>query len=82
MANGAIERYLLEFNDALVAGAERRERILAEVEDHLRDAAASLQASGMPEVEVEAVTRLGEPAAAAERFGPDPPAGAAAGPLV
>ena len=74
MANGAIERYLLEFNDALVAGAERRERILAEVEDHLRDAARSLQAAGMPppEAEVEAVARFGEPAAAAERFGPDP----------
>ena len=74
MASGAIERYLLEFNDALVAGAERRERILAEVEDHLRDAAESQVATGSApdEAEREAVRRFGDPAAAAERFGPDP----------
>lgn len=42
MASAAVERYLLEFSDALVAGAQRRERILCEVEDHLRDATESL----------------------------------------
>ena len=74
MASGAVERYLLEFNDALVAGAERRERILAEVEEHLRDATEALIATGLPagEAELEAVRRFGAPAQAAERFGADP----------
>ena len=74
MTSGAVERYLLAFNDAMVAGAERRERIVAEVEAHLRDATEALIATGMtPDAaEHEAVARFGEPAAAAERFGPDP----------
>jgi hypothetical protein len=74
VASGAVERYLLEFNDALVAGAERRERILAEVEEHLRDATESLVAAGLSagEAELEAVRRFGDPAQAAERFGADP----------
>lgn len=74
MASGAIERYLLEFNEALVAGGERRERILAEVEDHLRDATDSLVAAGSKpdDAEAEAVGRFGSPTEAAERFGPDP----------
>ncbi|MDQ3631426.1 MAG: permease prefix domain 1-containing protein [Actinomycetota bacterium] len=74
MASGAVERYLLEFNEALVAGGERRERILAEVEEHLRDATQSLLAAGRTadEAQVEAVARFGSPAEAAERFGPDP----------
>jgi hypothetical protein len=74
MASGAVERYLLDFNDALVAGAERRERILSEVEDHLRDATQSLLGAGFAAdaAQVEAVRRFGSPAEAAERFGPDP----------
>lgn len=74
MVSGEVERYLLEFNDALVAGAGRRERILAEVEDHLRDSVASLIDAGWaPEAAaVEAVARFGAPAEAAARFGPDP----------
>lgn len=74
MASRAVERYLLEFNDALVAGAERRERILAEVEEHLRDATESIMAGGMTaaEAQLEAVARFGEPSEAAQRFGSDP----------
>ena len=74
MGSGAVERYLLAFNDALVAGADRRERILAEVEEHLRDSVASLVDRGLaPEAAAaEAVARFGAPAEAAERFGPDP----------
>jgi len=74
MASGEIERYLLAFNDVLVAGAERRERILAEVEDHLRDAVESLMAAGSTagEAELEAVVRFGAPQEAAARFGSDP----------
>ena len=72
--SGEVERYLLAFNDALVAGADRRERILAEVEEHLRDSVASLIERGLaPEAAAaEAVARFGAPAEAAERFGPDP----------
>lgn len=74
MVSPAVERYLLGFNDALVAGAGRRERILAEVEDHLRDSVASLIERGLAveAAEAEAVARFGAPAEAAERFGPDP----------
>jgi len=74
MASGTVERYLLAFNDALVASAERRERILAEVEEHLRDATESLMASGATAdgAQSEAVARFGAPQAAAARFGPDP----------
>lgn len=74
MVSGTVERYLLAFNDALVAGADRRERILAEVEDHLRDSAASLVDGGVATEAAaeEAVARFGAPAEAAERFGPDP----------
>lgn len=74
MADGALERYLLAFSDALVAGAERRERILAEVEEHLRDATESIMAGGVTAAEAQfaAVARFGEPAEAAQRFGPDP----------
>ena len=74
MASAAVERYLLDFNDALVAGAGRRERILCEVEEHLRDATESLISAGYApdEAQVQAVRRFGSPAEAAERFGPDP----------
>ncbi len=74
MSSGAVQRYLLEFNDVLVAGAGRRERILAEVEEHLRDSVASLIDSGLTaeEAEAEAVARFGAPTEAAEQFGPDP----------
>ena len=74
MVSGEVERYLLAFNDALVAGADRRERILAEVEEHLRDSVASLVDRGLaPEAAAaEAVARFGAPAEAADRFGPDP----------
>ncbi|MBA3746320.1 MAG: hypothetical protein H0W96_02370 [Solirubrobacterales bacterium] len=74
MNDGAVERYLLAFNDALVAGGERRERILAEVEEHLRDATESIIATGATaaEAQLEAVRRFGEPPEAAERFGSDP----------
>ena len=74
MVSGAVERYVLAFNDALVAGAGRRERILAEVEDHLRDSVASLIDGGLAAeaAEAAAVDRFGAPAEAAERFGPDP----------
>ena len=73
MASG-VERYLLEFNDALVAGAERRERILAEVEEHLRDATDALVATGLPagEAELEPCVASALAAQAAERFGADP----------
>jgi len=74
MVRGEIECYLLAFNDVLVAGAERRERILAEVEDHLRDAVESLMAAGSTagEAELEAVARFGSPQEAAARLGSDP----------
>ena len=73
MSSGAVQRYLLEFNDALVAGAGRRERILAEVEEHLRDSVAAIDSGLAAEAaEAEAVARFGAPAEAAERFGPDP----------
>ena len=74
MVSGELEWYLLAFNDALVAGAGRRERILAEVEEHLRDSVRSLVDGGLAAdaAAAEAVARFGAPAEAAERFGPDP----------
>jgi len=74
MANATIEHYLLDFDDALVAGAQRRERILAEVEEHLRDAMESSMAAGMAadEAQLEVLARFGSPREAAKAFGPDP----------
>lgn len=74
MANATIEQYLLDLDDALVAGAQRRERILAEVEEHLRDAMESSMAAGMATdaAQLEVLARFGSPREAAKAFGPDP----------
>ncbi|MGH9158220.1 MAG: hypothetical protein ACRD1K_20825 [Acidimicrobiales bacterium] len=66
--------WLVDFDAALVARPERRERILAEVEAHLADVVAGALAAGMarPAAEAEALARFGGAGEAAARFGPDP----------
>ncbi|MDQ3893891.1 MAG: hypothetical protein M3292_04400 [Actinomycetota bacterium] len=60
----AIERYLGELERELQVGGRRRQRILAEAEDHLREAARDVG-------EEAAVARFGQPAELARRFAAD-----------
>ena len=64
-----IQRYLEDLRDRLAAVPDC-DRILTEAEDHLVDAAAELQQTGLPATEAErsATLRFGEPQAVAERF--------------
>ena len=64
-----IQRYLEDLRDRLAAVPDC-DRILTEAEDHLVEAAAELQQTGLPATEAErsATLRFGEPQAVAERF--------------
>ena len=66
---GSIQRHLEELRTRL-AELPGRERILAEAEDHLVEAAAELQQAGMSAIEAEqrATLCFGEPKDVAERF--------------
>ena len=72
-APSSITEYLVEFNLCLQVGIDRRIRILAEVEDHLRDAAAEMGAKGASqgEAEVAAIAAFGPPDTVARSFGTD-----------
>lgn len=65
--------WLVAFDSALVAHPDRRERILAETEDHLRDSvAARTTAGGDPEsAERQVVAAFGDPEETAAELGPD-----------
>jgi len=68
-----IAAYLVQLNRGLTVGLARRKRILAEVEQHLRDAADAASATGVDRAEAEqrAVAAFGSPEVVAERFAPD-----------
>jgi hypothetical protein len=68
-----IAAYLVQLNRGLTVGLARRKRILAEVEQHLRDAADAASATGLDRAEAEqrAVAAFGSPEVVAERFAPD-----------
>ncbi len=70
----SISRYLVEFNAALETRLGRRRRILAEVEDHLREAVAREleRGSGPEEAEAVAIAAFGSPERVAREFGSDP----------
>lgn len=70
----SVDAYLLALDRSLSAGASRRERILTEVEGHLRDCVDALIARGLDPAmaEAQAVERFGPPPEIAARFGPDP----------
>ena len=70
---GNIASYLVAFEAALRVGLARREQIVAEVDDHLHQAAAEATAKGMKlsEAERQAIARFGSPEEAAARFGRD-----------
>jgi hypothetical protein len=79
-----IEGYLDQLLGHLRGSAHDVRRILAEAEEHLRDAAAELEAAGASEEEAQrrAIERFGNPRTVARRFSarlaPVPPAAAAA----
>lgn len=68
-----IAAYLVRLNRALVVGLGRRQRILAEMEDHLRTAAAAAVANGATPRQAEAsgIAALGAPQEVAATFGRD-----------
>jgi hypothetical protein len=65
-----IERYLDELFDRLAGQGAAGRRALAEVEDHLRAAAADAMARGLPadQAELAAVARFGSPAVVARKL--------------
>jgi hypothetical protein len=67
----AVERYLDRLADSLVLRGRSVRRILAEADDHLREAVAAGEARGLDRAaaEEEAVARFGSPAEVARRFG-------------
>lgn len=66
-----IESYLADLNDELLGDPRFRRRVLAEVESHLREAAAAVGAA-------EAIARMGSPADLARGFAAQAAASAAA----
>lgn len=74
MSPPTIAAYLVEFDAQLHAGLRRRRRIVAEVEDHLREAAAAGLERGLSPADAEAaaIACFGDPASVAEGFGADP----------
>ncbi len=70
-APGTIDGYLDALLASLAVDPGRARRILAEVEDHLRASASSLETGGMPpaEAEREAIARFGPPARLARELG-------------
>lgn len=73
MAPATIAEYLVEFDAELQARLGRRRRIVVEVQDHLREAAAAGLKQGLTQAEAEAAatSAFGEPTAVAEGFGAD-----------
>jgi hypothetical protein len=70
MTDDLIERYLDRLLARLRGSARDVRRILAEAEEHLRDATAEAMATGMSEEEAqrEAIARFGDPRTVARRF--------------
>jgi len=74
---GVIDAYLAELDHRLAFDRALRDRVRAEVEDHLREAAAAHPALCVDEAERRAVTRFGAARDVAARFADDIVAGAA-----
>src|SRR6266545_2442415 len=72
MKDDLIERYLDRLLTQLRGSARDVRRILAEAEEHLRDATAEAAATGMSEQEAQrqAIARFGDPRTVARRFSP------------
>ncbi|HEY3266271.1 MAG TPA: permease prefix domain 1-containing protein [Armatimonadota bacterium] len=68
--NDTIAGYLLTLRRRLLLGAETRDRIIAEVEDHLEESARALREAGRTPAaaEREAVARFGDPTRTALRL--------------
>ena len=73
MSPPTIAAYLVKFDAALQARLGRRRRIVAEIEDHLREAAAAglKRGLGRAEAEAAAIACFGDPPSVAEGFGAD-----------
>jgi hypothetical protein len=74
MSPPTIAAYLVEFDAALEARLGRRRRIVLEIEDHLREAAAAGLERGLDPADAEAaaIADFGDPVSVAEAFGGDP----------
>ena len=71
MSPPTIAAYLVKFDAALQARLGRRRRIVAEIEDHLREAAAAGLKRGLGRAEAAAIACFGDPPSVAEGFGAD-----------